>query len=136
MVHLKEEVENGQPFPRLILVNMGTADKANAFFEKNWPDAFCIQDPQQILYKAFEINNGSLLQFLKPGIWKAFWKSRRFGLGMPQGNTMRSPGAFLIHNESIVHSQVFKHFGEMIDLKTFRKAFLELDRPVGPNVAL
>jgi hypothetical protein len=42
---------------------------------------------------------------------------------MPQGNTMRNPGAVLIRDEEIVFSQQFEHFGEPVDTDRVAKWF-------------
>lgn len=105
---------------------MGSQDSANEFFETYWPSALSIQDPQQILYKSFGLTWGSLKQFIKPALWRSYFSAREFGVGKPVGNTMRNPGAFLIHNEQIVHTQDFEHFGVLVDFESFRDASLEL----------
>ncbi len=121
MVRLKEEFESGRPFPKVIFVNMGSDEAAKAFFDKRWPEALSIQDPKQVLYKAFEIPLGPLSQFFRPAVWRAFWGARKYGVGLPQGNTLRSQGAVLVHQQAIVFSQTFEHYGEQIDTELFRK---------------
>ncbi|MFK7767327.1 MAG: hypothetical protein AB8B55_08910 [Mariniblastus sp.] len=127
MVRLKEELQSGLPFPRLVFVNMGSDAAAEAFFAERWPQAASIQDPKQELYKGFEIPMGPLGQFFRSPVYRAFWKARKHGVGLPQGNTFRSQGAVLLYQKLIVHSQAFEHYGEMIDIGAFREKYLQLE---------
>ena len=95
---------------------MGTAERAEEFFEEYWPDAMAIGDPKQSLYRAFGIGWGSPIQFLKPGVWKAYLKARSHGVGRPHGNTMRNPGAALVSDGRILFEQEFEHFGVQADM--------------------
>jgi hypothetical protein len=105
---------------------MANPEKADEMFEKLWPDAVAIGDPKQVLYREFGVSTGSILQFFKPGIWKAFFRARKFGVGMPAGNTMRKPGAFLIVDSQIRYAQEFEHFGVLVDEHAVQRAALEL----------
>ena len=78
----------------------------------------CIRDS----YKGFGITWGSMSQFFKPAVWKAYFAARSFGVGKPAGNTMRNPGALLIHDQRIIHSQDIEHFGTLVDVEAFRDA--------------
>lgn len=94
---------------------MGSADRAEQFFSEYWPEALAIGDPQQTLYRAFGIAIGGVGQFLKPDVWQAYWTNRSHGVGLPNGNTMRNPGAVLVRSEEILYQQHFKHFGVQVD---------------------
>ena len=122
MVHLRKEIESGRAFPRTIIVNMGAEDSAGTFFDKYWPEALSTQDPEQILYKGLGVTWGSMKQFVSRGLWRAYFSAREFGIGKPVGNTMRNPGAYLIADEKVVHTQDFEHFGVLLDVGEFRLA--------------
>ncbi len=101
---------------------MGSKTQADSFFATYWPNALAIGDPKQILYRAFGIGIGSVGQFLKPDVWKAYWSNRSHGVGAPVGNTMRNPGAVLIAGTKVLYVQECEHFGVQVDvaaIKTF-----------------
>jgi hypothetical protein len=102
---------------------MGSAAQGNNFFETYWASAAAIGDPKQLLHRAFSVNWGSVSQFFKSGVWRAYFEAKSYGVGMPQGNTMRNPGAVLIRDEEIVFSQQFEHFGEPVDTDRVAKWF-------------
>jgi len=105
-------------FPRAIFVHMGHPKKADYFFNDFYPEALAIGDPNQALHIAFEIRNGSISQFFKPAVWKAYWANRKFGIGSPVGNTMRNPGAVLVRNQKVLYQQTSAgHFGEQVDIE-------------------
>lgn len=103
---------------------MGTPERADDFFDGLWPEALAIGDPQQNLYRAFDVGIGSIGQFFKPDVWKAYWANRKFGVGLPVGNTMRNPGAVLVRGKKILRQQSFKHFGQQVDVARI-KALLQ-----------
>lgn len=116
MVDLRAVVEQDDAFPRTVFVHMGSEQRAESFFTEYWPEAFAIGDPKQKLYRAFGISIGSVTQFVKPSVWKAFLSARSHGVGMPNGNTMRNPGAFLVRDGCILLAQEFEHFGVQVDV--------------------
>ena len=101
---------------------MGTSERAEEFFSEYWPEARAIGDPKQMLYRAFNVAWGDVGQFFRPAVWKAYFKARYHGVGFPHGNTMRNPGAFLIHNLKILFAQQFEHFGVQVDVAAVRQA--------------
>lgn len=121
MVNLKEAVQHDELFPKTICVHMASAERGNDFFDGLWPQALAIGDPKQELYRAFGVSIGSIGQFFKPDIWKAYWANRKFGVGLPAGNTMRNPGAVLVQGKNILHQQSFAHFGEQVDIESIRE---------------
>lgn len=59
--------------------------------------------------------------------------TRRNGVGWPDGNTMRNPGAIVIQGRKLVYRQDFEHCGVMLDtgaLATYADEWLQRD---GPN---
>lgn len=128
MVNLKETVEQDDLFPKTICVHMSPPERADDFFGNLWPKALAIGDPKQELYRIFGVGIGSITQFFKPDVWKAYWANRSFGIGRPSGNTMRNPGAVLVQGKQILFEQSFKHFGEQVDVDAI-KAASELHQP-------
>ena len=101
---------------------MGTPPRAEEFFRHYWPEGLAIGDPNQKLYRSFDIRWGNVSQFLRPNVWKAWFRARYHGVGVPHGNTMRNPGAFVIHNFKILFEQQFEHFGVQVDIDAVRRA--------------
>lgn len=85
------------------------ADAAKFFAQYGLDDLPRISDPEQKLYAAFELKRGSLTQVAGPGVWLPGLKSLLSGYlpGIPQGDVLQMPGAFLIHNGRILRA--FRH---------------------------
>ena len=84
--------------------------------------AQAIGDPEQTLYEAFEIKAGSLLEFFRPQVLKAFWPNRHHGIGAPRGgNTLRYPGVLLIENQQVQFMQTADHIGLQVDIEAIRQ---------------
>lgn len=124
MVNLRKVVEGDETFPRTIFVHMGSATASDVFFSEYWPEALAIGDPKQKLYRAFGITWGSVGQFFRPDVWKAYLSARSFGIGKPHGNTMRNPGVFLIKDKEVLFSQEIPHIGVQVDIYAVRQAML------------
>lgn len=122
MVDLRKIHEQHEEFPRVLMVHMAAPGKAAEMFAKLWPEAMAIGDPKQVLHRGFQVSIGSVWQFFKPGIWKAFFRAMRFGVGAPAGNTMRESGAFLVVGSQIRFSQTFEHFGVLVDIQAVERA--------------
>ena len=105
---------------------MGTIERADEFFSQWFAAALAIGDPQEILYRAFDITNGSVGQFLRPSVWKAYWSNRSFGVGAPSENTMKNPGSVLVQNSQILYQQsAAEHFGVQVDTEAVKARLLE-----------
>lgn len=101
---------------------MGSAATAENFFIDYWADALAIGDPKQEIYRAFGIGIGSVGQFLKVDVWKAYWANRSHGVGAPVGNTLRNPGAIVIADAHVIYAQQAGHFGEQVDVEAVKKS--------------
>ncbi len=96
---------------RLALVHMSTPERAEQFVQPyGLQDVPRFSDPDQILYRAFGLKNGSFQQLLGP---KVFWEGfkaallRRHGFGPMEGNGLRMPGVFLLQDGAI--RSAFRH---------------------------
>ncbi|MFG0260046.1 MAG: SelL-related redox protein [Phycisphaerales bacterium JB041] len=72
-------------------------------------DASWIADPERVLYRAFELRRGSLLQLFGPvvvlrGMVAAF---RGHGIGPLDGDGFQMPGAFVLHRGRVIRE--FRH---------------------------
>jgi peroxiredoxin len=111
---------------RVVLVHMMPESDAAPFFKRYGAgDWSRVSDPEQKLYDAFEIPNGSFAQLLGPKNW--WWGAKAlFGkghaVGWPVGNVRRLPGSFLLH-----HGRVEKAFRG--DSSSDRPDYCELAAP-------
>lgn len=96
---------------RLVLVHMmASVERAEAFFaEHGLEDVKRVADPQQALYRSFELQRGSFGQLFGMRVW---WRGlsaglRGHGIGRLEGDGFQMPGAFLVRNGKIVRA--FRH---------------------------
>ena len=65
-----------------------------------------VSDPDQDLYRAFELKRGSLLQLFGPRVWfqglRALLKGNT--VGKLAGDGFQMPGVFIVHNGKIIES--------------------------------
>jgi peroxiredoxin len=83
---------------QVMLVGMGTTEETAAFKEKFNVPFPMVSDPEQRLYKEFELGRMSLLDALKPGVVlkgvSALLKGH--GVGLPIGDIRQLPGVFIV----------------------------------------
>jgi len=103
----------------LAFVHMSTEPRAREMFQSyGLADLPRFSDPQQVLYRAFELKNGSFRQLLGPGVlWRGFYAAlfQRHGFGLPEGNGLRLPGVFLIHQGKILRANRLRTAAERPD---------------------
>ena len=83
---------------QIILVGLGTPDRAESFkkqFSLSFP---IICDPEKKLYKTFGLGRGSVASMASPALLLKGLKtlSRGHTLGMPRDDVLQMPGVFLI----------------------------------------
>lgn len=91
----------------IVLVHMQTdADAARLFAEYNLADVPRISDSKRRLYRAFDLQKGSMLQVVGPEVWGAGFRALLGGFfpGVPSGDVFQLPGAFLVHRGQIVRA--------------------------------
>lgn len=95
----------------LVFVHMGDEEQAAAFFKKyDLEDVPRISDPQQQLYRSFDLQKGSLNQLLGPINWWRGFKAGILdghGVGKIVGSSLQMPGVFLIYKGRI--QRAFRH---------------------------
>lgn len=104
----REQIESGGVRP--VLVHMSDDDAAQKQFAKyNLAGLSRISDPDQDLYRAFELKRGSLWQLFGPRVWlhglRALFRGN--AVGTLQGDGFQMPGVFIVHKGRILQS--FKH---------------------------
>ncbi len=107
----------------LAVVHMGTDESAQAFFKKyHLSDISRFSDPQQLLYRAFELELGNPSQLFGLRIWWRGFKSAILsghGFGGLVGNGFRMPGMFIIKDGKILASHKHKDASERPDYVQF-----------------
>jgi hypothetical protein len=91
----------------LALVHMIDDAEAERFFARyGLADVPRFSDPERALYRAFDLQRGSLWQLLGPPVW---WRGAKafFGghwVGQLQGDGFQMPGTFVLHKGQIVQA--------------------------------
>lgn len=93
---------------QLAIVHMGSPEAGIALLAKyRLEDVSLICDPEQRLYRAFELERGNLWQVLGPQVW---WRGlrtaifARHGFGRITADVWQLPGVFLLDHGKIVRS--------------------------------
>jgi len=90
----------------IAFVHMSSDERARHLFRKDrLEDLPRFSDPDQLLYRAFELKNGSFSQLLGPAVlWKGIHAAvfQGHGVGMLDGNGWRLPGVFLLKDGQIL----------------------------------
>jgi hypothetical protein len=96
---------------------MGSVEEGLAFFDRFWPEARAVSDPEKFFYQAFALNQGSLRQMLGPSVWKKGLEASRKGntIGMPIGDVRQMPGAFVVRKEAVLWQHDYRHTGDHPD---------------------
>ncbi|WP_437188177.1 redoxin domain-containing protein [Planctomicrobium sp. SH668] len=113
---LKYLQENGI---ELACVHMSSEEKGDRVFEKAGLNGVPRRsDPEQRLYVAFGIKQGTASQLLGPSIlWEGFQSAilRGYGFGLWDGNGFRMPGLFLLQDGVVIGSYSYKNASERPD---------------------
>lgn len=90
------------------VVTMGTPDQMAEFRKRLDLPFACFADPGRIAYQAFELAKGSIGKVAGMAVWKkSFMALLRHGGGLPVGDPMQMPGAFVIDSAGVIQ---FAHY--------------------------
>lgn len=101
---------------------MGTPEEGERFFEERWPEARAVSDPDKVLFDAFGLERGSLLQLMGPGTWAAGFRARRHGVGLPKGDPRVLAGSFLVNGAEVLESDLATTSASTPDLSRLARA--------------
>ena len=96
----------------------GTPEQGRAFFERRWPEARGVSDPDLELYRGFGLGRGSAGQLFGPKVFAAGLKAMLsgHGIGPPKGDPFAMSGLFLVvHDDRIALSHPYEHAGDHPD---------------------
>jgi peroxiredoxin len=91
---------------KIAVVHMGVENEKTAQFFAAYKldDLNRFSDPEQKLYRAFELKRGNFWQLLGPSVWwrgaKAFFSGH--GIGLLNGDGLQMPGTFIIRDGQII----------------------------------
>lgn len=104
---------------RLVLVHMGSEEQGARLFARYGLGGLPgISDPGRVLYRAFGLPRGSLVEVLGPKVWwRAFQAGilGRHGAGNRVGDGFQMPGAFLLFHGEIVRGYRHQSAGDRPD---------------------
>lgn len=90
------------------VVTMGTPEQVVAFRMRLDLPFECFADPDRDAYRAFGLEQGSLRKVAGLAVWaRSFRALLRHGGGMPVGDPMQMPGAFVIDSRGVLQ---FVHY--------------------------
>jgi hypothetical protein len=106
-------------FPSILFFFQGSPEEGARFFERFWPEARAVSDPERFFYGAFDIGRGRLGQLLGPRVLaaglRAAFKGNR--VGRPVGDPRVMPGLLLVENDHVTWRHDFEHAGDHPDFK-------------------
>ncbi|MEM9292142.1 MAG: AhpC/TSA family protein [Acidobacteriota bacterium] len=84
-------------YPSPLFIHLGNEQQGEDFFQRFWPEARAVADPEKALYRGFQLPRGGLGQLLGPAVWKPGAKALLRGItaGVPVGDPAQLPGYFL-----------------------------------------
>lgn len=112
--------EKAADFPPILFVCMADEKAAGELFDKLFPAARVICDPDKTLYDAFNLRHGDFNQLFGPRVWacaiRAVAKGNMQRLAKPVGDPWTMPGLFLIEpGGRVLWRHQFAHIGDHPD---------------------
>ena len=106
-------------FPPVLFFFQGSVEEGASFFERYWPEARAVSDPEKFFYGAFGIGRGRIGQLLGPRVIAAGFRAAFKGnwIGRPVGDPRVMPGLLLVENDRIVWRHDFEHAGDHPDFR-------------------
>ena len=115
---------------RIVFVHLASEDTAKPFFKSfGMDDVDRISDPDGSLYEAFGLDRAGIKQILSPSVWfRGVSSILGHGLGIPRGDTLRMPGAFLVNRGKVAKSFFHETIATRPNMKEFAKEGVEACR--------
>ena len=105
-------------YPPILFFSQSCADEAMPFFERHWPTARVVCDPDKELYYAMGLRQGTFSQVWGLRVWTCSFRAMAKGHVMtkPIGDPWLMPGVFLVRGDGeIVWSHQYEHQGDNPD---------------------
>lgn len=104
-------------YPPVLFVYQEPPELGKPFFDRFWPEARALSDPQRALYRALGVERMGLKEMLHPGVIAC--SLRAAGKGnvqtKPTADQMQMPGAFLVQGGRILWQHDYAHSGDSPD---------------------
>jgi len=106
---------------RILFVHLASEERAKPFFESfGMADVDRISDPEGVLYEAFGLDRAGLKEILSPSVWfRGVQSILGHGLGVPRGDTLRMPGAFIVNEGKVAKSYFHQTIAARPNMKDF-----------------
>lgn len=105
---------------RIVFLHLSSEAQAKPFFEKyGMGDIERISDPEGRLYEEFGLNRAGVKELLSPSVWLRGLTAIITGNapGIPRGDTLRMPGAFIVNRGEVSASFFHKTIADRPNLK-------------------
>lgn len=125
---LRKAHEEEADYPEVLFFSQADVERTRSLFQRLWPEAAVICDPELSFYDAFGVGRGSLGQILGPGVWPAGVRAMLKGhfVGRPVGDPWIMPGFLLVIDRRIVWRHRFHHSGDHPDYRQVATSVGEL----------
>jgi hypothetical protein len=116
-------------FPSLLFFHQASVEGGRMFFAQRAPGSRAVADPSGTMYDAFGLRRMNVFELLRPSVWWCSLRAMIKGhfVGLPAGDTLRLPGAFLVSEGRVLWAHRARHAGHLPDLD----AVVEWARTVG-----
>lgn len=107
---------------KIIFIHMAPEVNAAEFFQRyDLTDVERISDPEGHLYRAFGLERAGLAEMLSPSVWVRGISAILGGNlpGIPRGDMLRMPGAFVINQGKVAKSHFHRTIAERPDFAHF-----------------
>lgn len=104
-------------YPAVLFFHQGTVAQGEAFFRRFWPEARAVSDAAQRFYRAFGLAHAQWHQIVGPAALLRGLQATVKGNcpGLPVGDPLMMPGAFLVQGDAILWQHPYRHVGDHPD---------------------
>jgi hypothetical protein len=102
----------------VVFVHQGTVEQGPLFFDRLFPDALAIADPDGRLYEAFGVERGGLREMFGPAAFRCGVRAALDGhrIGRKIGDPWTLPTVLVIRDGSVVWEHRGEHAGDHPDV--------------------
>jgi hypothetical protein len=112
-------------YPRLLFFHLEDAATGRHFFERLWPEAPAVADPQRFFYTHFGLRRARLMELLGLRVLaRAVQAVLKGNLpGRPTSDPLQMPGTVVVERNRVVWEHAFGHAGDHPDLVQLGRRF-------------
>jgi len=98
----------------VVFVYQGTVEQGPLFFDRLFPGAVAVADPEGALYRAFGVERGGLREMFGLDAWRCGLRATRQGhrIGRKVGDPWTLPTLFAVRNRHIIWEHRGEHAGD------------------------